>query len=86
MAYGGHTYISVPRPLRPALGGMEFLELGVLYKLYMVLLSVFCANSINIFAGLNGLEARFRSAWGSAEKIGVLRAAASLPGFSMTPE
>lgn len=57
MAYAGHTSISVPRPLRAALG-MEFLELGILYKVYMVLLSVFCTNSINIFAGINGLEAR----------------------------
>lgn len=57
MAYAGHTSISVPRPLRPTLG-VEFLELGILYKVYMVLLSVFCTNSINIFAGINGLEAR----------------------------
>ena len=27
-----------------------------MYKLYMWLLAVFCTNSINIHAGLNGLE------------------------------
>lgn len=27
-----------------------------MYKLYMGLLAVFCTNSINIHAGLNGLE------------------------------
>lgn len=30
--------------------------LGPLYYVYMGLLSVFCTNSINIYAGLNGLE------------------------------
>lgn len=29
---------------------------GWIYKLYMFLLAVFCTNSINIHAGLNGLE------------------------------
>lgn len=29
---------------------------GRIYKLYMALLAVFCTNSINIHAGLNGLE------------------------------
>jgi len=29
---------------------------GRIYKLYMGLLAVFCTNSINIHAGLNGLE------------------------------
>jgi UDP-N-acetylglucosamine--dolichyl-phosphate N-acetylglucosaminephosphotransferase len=31
-------------------------EAGWIYKLYMWLLAVFCTNSINIHAGLNGLE------------------------------
>jgi UDP-N-acetylglucosamine--dolichyl-phosphate N-acetylglucosaminephosphotransferase len=31
-------------------------ELGVLFMLYMGLLSVFCTNAINIYAGINGLE------------------------------
>ncbi|RWW75987.1 hypothetical protein BHE74_00015964 [Ensete ventricosum] len=30
---------------------------GWIYKLYMGMLAVFCTNSINIHAGLNGLEA-----------------------------
>jgi UDP-N-acetylmuramyl pentapeptide phosphotransferase/UDP-N-acetylglucosamine-1-phosphate transferase len=29
---------------------------GLFYKLFMLLLAVFCTNSINIHAGLNGLE------------------------------
>jgi UDP-N-acetylglucosamine--dolichyl-phosphate N-acetylglucosaminephosphotransferase len=35
----------------------SYLELGILYKVYMVALVIFCANSINILAGVNGLEA-----------------------------
>ena len=35
----------------------EFLDLGILYKGYMIALTIFCTNSINILAGVNGLEA-----------------------------
>lgn len=55
MAYAGHTTIVIPKPLVPHIG-MEILDLGWIYKLYMGLLAVFCTNSINIHAGLNGLE------------------------------
>jgi UDP-N-acetylglucosamine--dolichyl-phosphate N-acetylglucosaminephosphotransferase len=54
VAYSGPTLIVVPMPFRELLG--LTLELGALYKLYMALLSVFCTNSINIYAGVNGLE------------------------------
>lgn len=57
VAYSGGTGVSVPKPLQAALGLPTFLELGVLYKAYMVLLTIFCTNSINILAGVNGLEA-----------------------------
>jgi UDP-N-acetylglucosamine--dolichyl-phosphate N-acetylglucosaminephosphotransferase len=56
VAYGGGTGVVVPLPLR-TLGLPPYLELGILYKLYMVMLVVFCSNAINIFAGVNGLEA-----------------------------
>jgi hypothetical protein len=49
--------VIVPLPFRGVLGLGRYLELGFLYKLYMVLLVIFCSNSINILAGLNGLEA-----------------------------
>ncbi|GLT95888.1 hypothetical protein SLE2022_135450 [Rubroshorea leprosula] len=55
MAYAGHTTIVIPKPLIPYVG-LEVLDLGWVYKLYMALLAVFCTNSINIHAGLNGLE------------------------------
>ncbi|XP_057467331.1 uncharacterized protein LOC130756765 [Actinidia eriantha] len=55
MAYAGHTTIIIPKPLVPYLG-LEVLDLGWIYKLYMWLLAIFCTNSINIHAGLNGLE------------------------------
>ena len=32
-------------------------DLGAFYMLYMGMLSVFCTNAINIYAGINGLEA-----------------------------
>jgi UDP-N-acetylglucosamine--dolichyl-phosphate N-acetylglucosaminephosphotransferase len=35
----------------------SLVELGYLYLLYMGMLAVFCTNAINIFAGINGLEA-----------------------------
>ncbi|GFS36955.1 UDP-glcnac-adolichol phosphate glcnac-1-p-transferase [Actinidia rufa] len=55
MAFAGHTTIIIPKPLIPYLG-LEILDLGWMYKLYMWLLAIFCTNSINIHAGLNGLE------------------------------
>ncbi|KAK7344965.1 hypothetical protein VNO77_15272 [Canavalia gladiata] len=55
MAYAGHTTIVIPKPLVPHIG-IEVLDLGWIYKLYMGLLAVFCTNSINIHAGINGLE------------------------------
>ena len=60
MAYSGVTTIVIPKPLRGLAGvwGLgEFLDLGVLYKLGVGLLVVFYTNSINILAGVNGLEA-----------------------------
>jgi UDP-N-acetylglucosamine--dolichyl-phosphate N-acetylglucosaminephosphotransferase len=56
IAYSGGTGVVVPKLLRGVLGS-PYLELGPLYKLYMVALVIFCANSINILAGVNGLEA-----------------------------
>ncbi|KAG9444991.1 hypothetical protein H6P81_016331 [Aristolochia fimbriata] len=55
MAYAGHTTIIIPKPLIPYVG-VDLLDLGWIYKLYMGLLAVFCTNSINIHAGINGLE------------------------------
>eukprot|EP00877_Chromochloris_zofingiensis_P014349 jgi/Chrzof1/9168/Cz03g38150.t1 len=57
VAYSGGTGVAVPKPLQAALGLPGFLELGILYKVYMVMLTIFCTNSINILAGVNGLEA-----------------------------
>ncbi|KAM3383590.1 hypothetical protein ACQJBY_008343 [Aegilops geniculata] len=55
MAYAGGTSIIIPKPLASYVA-VEVLELGWMYKLFMLLLAVFCTNSINIHAGLNGLE------------------------------
>lgn len=55
-AYSGGTGIAIPKPLH-ALGLPGYMELGVLYKVFMVMLTIFCTNSINILAGVNGLEA-----------------------------
>ena len=55
-AYTGSTAILMPKLLRPFLGA-DLLELGFLYQVFMLAVVVFCTNSINILAGLNGLEA-----------------------------
>jgi UDP-N-acetylglucosamine--dolichyl-phosphate N-acetylglucosaminephosphotransferase len=54
---GGNTHVVVPKiwKLRSVVG--EVVDLGPLYYVYMSMLSTFCTNSINILAGLNGLEA-----------------------------
>ncbi|KAB2576731.1 UDP-N-acetylglucosamine--dolichyl-phosphate N-acetylglucosaminephosphotransferase [Lasiodiplodia theobromae] len=50
----GITKIVVPTPLRPYLGVL--LDIGWLYYAYMAAISIFCPNSINILAGINGIE------------------------------
>jgi UDP-N-acetylglucosamine--dolichyl-phosphate N-acetylglucosaminephosphotransferase len=50
----GVTDVAVPIMLQPWLGG--HIDLGPLYYIFMGCLSIFCTNSINILAGVNGLE------------------------------
>jgi len=56
VAYKGLTSVIVPNfwIARTILGTR--LELGILYRFYMGALAVFCTNSINIYAGINGIE------------------------------
>ena len=54
VAYKGVTSVVVPKHLRYLIGNT--IDLGILYKIYMGSLAVFCTNSINIYAGINGLE------------------------------
>lgn len=69
--YTGKTTVILPRFLLPVvatiakpLGGGEVLsasgrlvDVGLGYYFYMMLLSIFCTNAINIYSGINGLEA-----------------------------
>ncbi|KAL2857500.1 glycosyl transferase family 4-domain-containing protein [Aspergillus pseudodeflectus] len=50
----GVTHVVVPVPLQPYLG--TFLDLGFLYYVYMAAVAIFCPNSINMLAGINGVE------------------------------
>ncbi|PRP85447.1 UDP-N-acetylglucosamine-dolichyl-phosphate N-acetylglucosaminephosphotransferase [Planoprotostelium fungivorum] len=56
VSYTGSTFIVVPVPLVPLIGH-NVINLGLLYHVYIAFFSVFTTNSINILAGLNGLEA-----------------------------
>ena len=55
VAYNGVTSVLVPSFLRE-LVGMNTIDLGFLYYIYMGSLAVFCTNTINIYAGINGIE------------------------------
>lgn len=69
--YSGKTTVLVPRVVRPLVatvarlvgGGLaespsgRLVDLGLGYYIYMAMLSIFCTNAINIYAGINGLEA-----------------------------
>ncbi|KAM7203805.1 Glycosyl transferase family 4 domain containing protein [Naviculisporaceae sp. PSN 640] len=50
----GVTSIVIPVQLQPYLG--ELLNLGPLYYVYMAGVAIFSPNSINILAGINGIE------------------------------
>ena len=52
---GGGTTVVVPKLLVPLLGATT-IRLGLAYYGFMSALSIFCTNSINILAGVNGLE------------------------------
>ena len=54
ITYSGITTIVIPIPFRGLFG--TFVELGLMYKIYMMLFAVFSTNAINIYAGINGLE------------------------------
>jgi len=54
VAYNGVTSIIVPKFLRHFIGNS--IDLGLIYRIYMGSLAVFCTNSINIYAGINGIE------------------------------
>ena len=51
---GGGTVIVLPRLLVPLFG--PSMQLGLAYYAFMACLAIFCTNSINILAGVNGLE------------------------------
>ena len=55
VAYKGITYVLVPTVLKGLLG-MTTIKLGIIYYIYMGSLAVFCTNTINIYAGINGIE------------------------------
>ncbi|KAL1843358.1 hypothetical protein VTJ49DRAFT_1945 [Mycothermus thermophilus] len=50
----GVTSVVVPRLLQPYLGPL--IDLGGLYYVYMAAFAIFAPNSINILAGINGIE------------------------------
>ena len=54
VAYNGLTSVIIPKAFRGIVG--HVLELGFIYRIYMGSLAVFCTNSINIYAGINGIE------------------------------
>lgn len=56
LAYDGPLSVVVPLHLRDYLGGTSLIYLGPFYLAYMGLFCVFCTNSINILAGINGVE------------------------------
>ncbi|EAN79997.1 UDP-N-acetylglucosamine-dolichyl-phosphate N-acetylglucosaminephosphotransferase, putative [Trypanosoma equiperdum] len=55
MTFKGSLEVIVPRLLAPYLGSPT-LYLGVFYLVGLSLLCIFCTNSINILAGVNGVE------------------------------
>eukprot|EP00494_Astrolonche_serrata_P029000 UN29267 len=56
LSYHGSTYMTLPNFVE-AIVGTHVVRLGVFYYVYMGLMTIFCTNSINIHAGINGLEA-----------------------------
>lgn len=51
----GVTSVVVPTVLQKFLGA-ELVNMGWVYYIYMAAMAIFCPNSINILAGINGIE------------------------------
>jgi len=54
VAYKGLTSVVVPKILSGIVG--TYVNLGILYYVYMGNIAIFCTNAINIYAGINGIE------------------------------
>ena len=52
---GGETGVMVPRQLQPLMG--DHFDLGLLWYVVLIFLAMSCTHVINIYAGVNGLEA-----------------------------
>ena len=57
LAYDGPTDLVLPHGVAALLRVPPVLDLGVLYRVFICCIAIFCTNSINIHAGVNGLEA-----------------------------
>jgi UDP-N-acetylglucosamine--dolichyl-phosphate N-acetylglucosaminephosphotransferase len=57
--YQGSTTICLHGFLQPLKHVLKFecIDIGIFYQIFIALLTVFCTHSINIYAGINGLEA-----------------------------
>lgn len=55
-SYRDRTIILVPQFLAKHFDINDNLNLGPFYYIYMLMFVIFCTNSINIYAGINGLE------------------------------
>ena len=55
VAYKGLTSVIVPKILT-GLVGSSTVDLSYLYYVWMCMFAIWCPNSINIYAGINGLE------------------------------
>lgn len=51
----GHTSVLLPPPFSIWIG-KDLINLGAFYYLYMGAMTIFCTHSINILAGINGVE------------------------------
>ncbi|VDN05360.1 unnamed protein product [Thelazia callipaeda] len=54
---GSPTTIILPSLIRKVIPVEECIDIGIFYYIYMGMMVVFCTNTINILAGINGLEA-----------------------------
>jgi UDP-N-acetylglucosamine--dolichyl-phosphate N-acetylglucosaminephosphotransferase len=54
-SYEGDTKIIFPEFVKSVIG-LEGIEFSFLFYIYLILLSIFATNSINIYAGISGLE------------------------------
>ena len=83
--YSGSTCIPCPSFLRKFLSGVFVGDIGAFYNIGLLILALFAGNSINIYAGINGIEVGQTIVAGAAVAVRALMKREKAPVLLILP-